>query len=130
MSFAAVLLVLVFVVLYVKNRTPRQALYSVAREVLKGLRRLRLPFPALEKILENHNPKPAHYSPYKKTRKDVAHCPLILNLPTSEGSGEAAHPDVLRLPEAWGAGGWTWLMSATPYPFGNDFFEHDYQVES
>lgn len=123
-SILSVLFVVIFAALYVKNRTPRQALYSVARETLKGLRHLRLPLPSLEKFLERHNPKIVHHSPYKRTREGVRHLPALLNLPTSEGSGEAAHPDVLHVPEGWGAGGWPWLMCATPYPSGNDFLEN------
>lgn len=123
MTWVALLLVLAFAGMAVKNRTPGQALYSVARETLRGLRRLRLPLPSLEKALGKYNPKVVHHSPYKRTRA-VRHFPLLLNLPTSDGSGEAAHPDVLHVPEGWGEGKWTHLMAATPYPSGNDFLEN------
>jgi len=91
---------------------------------MKGLRRLRLPMPWLEGAIRRHAPLYRHSSPYKKTRKNVSHFPLLLNLPTSEGSGEATHPDVLHVPEGWGKGNWSWLMSATPYSSGDDYLEN------
>ena len=31
---------------------------------------------------------------------------------------------MLHVPGGWGKGGWTWLMAATPYPMGTDYFEN------
>ena len=117
-------LFLLLAALYVKDKTPRQGLYSIAAETLKGLRLLRFPLPWLENVLHKHAPFRRHCSPYKKTRKNVSHFPLILNLPTSEDSGEATHPDVLHVPEGWSKGNWSWLMSATPYASGDDYLEN------
>jgi hypothetical protein len=117
-----VLSLFVLIALFVKNKTPKQALFSVARETLKGLRCLRLPLPSLEESLRRRLSGRVRFSPYKKTRNETSHAPLLLNLPTSEGSGEATHPDVLYIPGSWC--GWTWLMSATPYPSSEDFFEN------
>jgi hypothetical protein len=124
MTWLAASLLFLLVALCAKNKTPRHALYSVARETLKGMRLLRVPVPALEKAVRGRLSQNCPRSPYKRTRKDVLHSPIFLNLPTSDGSGEATHPDVLRVPEGWGAGGWTWLMSATPYPSGDEFLEN------
>ncbi|GHV46275.1 hypothetical protein FACS1894204_07560 [Synergistales bacterium] len=124
MTWAAAALFLILIALYVKDKSPRHALYSVAREALKGVMLLRVHMPALERVLHGRLLQNCSRSPYRRTRKDVSHSPLLLNLPTSDGSGEATHPDVLRVLEGWGAGGWTWLMSATPYPSGDDFLEN------
>ncbi|GHV54042.1 hypothetical protein FACS1894216_13230 [Synergistales bacterium] len=128
MTPAAVLIFLAFALafaaMYIEDKTPKQALWSVAGEALKGMRRLRVPLPALETMLEKGASRRVSYSPYKRIRKDARHLPQLLHIPTSDGSGEATHPDVLRVPEGWGAHGWKWLMSATPYPSGNDFFEN------
>ena len=124
MKYVAILLTLAVAAMVIENKTPQQLLYSVLRETLKGLRYLRVSSPATERYLETRNPKPVHHSPYRKIRKNVEHIPLLLNLPTSENSGEAAHPDVLYVPEGWGRGNWPYLMSATPYPAGNDYFEN------
>ena len=124
MRYAVILLILAVAAMVLENKTPRQLLYSILRETVKGLRYLRVSSPTIEKYLETRNPKLVHHSPYKKIRKNVEHCPLLLNLPTSENSGEAAHPDVLYVPEGWGKGNWFYLMSATPYPMGTDYFEN------
>jgi hypothetical protein len=124
MIWAVILPAIVLAALFFDDKTPKQALLSAARETLKGLRRLRIPLHALEHAAEQRALEAFSPSPYKRIRSGVAHLPVILNLPTSEGSGEATHPDALFVPGGWGAGGWTWLMSATPYPSGSDFFEN------
>jgi hypothetical protein len=50
--------------------------------------------------------------------------PLLLNIQTSDGSGQAAHPDVVYVPEGFGPQKWPYWMVCTPYPYGNDFFEN------
>lgn len=45
-----------------------------------------------------------------------------LRIPTPDGSGQLAHPDVVYVPE--GFAGFTHLMACTPYPFGGDRFEN------
>ena len=124
MSWITLLVLAILLILAFSDKTPKRLLYSILREGLKGTRYLRLPFPKAERFLERHNPKPLGHSAYQRIRREVCHTPLLLNLPTSEGSGEAAHPDVLHVEEGWGAGKWTYLMTATPYPSGNDYFEN------
>jgi hypothetical protein len=124
MIWLVVLLITVLTILCLDNKTPKAAALSVARETLKGLRLLHMPCGHLESKVQVWMLKGLPPSPYKRIRDGVKHFPILLNLPTSEGSGEATHPDVLHVPEGWGAGGWTWLMAATPYPSGSDFFEN------
>lgn len=124
MRAIAVLMALILAVLTLKRKTPQQLLYSLLRETEKGFRRINIRIPELERRLEENNPKRAHRSPFCRMRAGVEHLPVLLNLPTSEGSGEATHPDVLYEPQGWGKGNWTWLMTASPYPLGTDYFEN------
>jgi hypothetical protein len=124
MTWIAVLPIIVLAILWFGDKTPKKAALSAAREILKGFRLIRMPFRGLERRVQVRLLKELSPSPYRRIRDGAAHFPVILNLPTSEGSGEATHPDALRVPNGWGAGGWTWLMSATPYPSGSDFFEN------
>jgi hypothetical protein len=124
MIWLVVLLTIVLAILCLDDKTPKAAALSAARETLKGLRLLHMPCGYLESKVQVWILRGLLPSPYKRIRDGVKHFPILLNLPTSEGSGEATHPDVLHVPEGWGAGGWTWLMSATPYPSGSDFFEN------
>ncbi|MCL1941111.1 MAG: hypothetical protein FWG09_04140 [Synergistaceae bacterium] len=123
MNWAVILLILALAAMYVKDKTPRQAIFSVVIEMLKGLRLMRLPLPRIEAAIYGGAPIRRNYF-YKKTRKDVSHFPILLNLPSSDGSGEVTHPDVLYVPDGWGKGEWSWLMSATPYASGSDYFEN------
>lgn len=50
--------------------------------------------------------------------------PTLLNLETSDGSGQACHPDVLYVPQGFGAMGWQFWMACTPYPYANSSFEN------
>jgi hypothetical protein len=124
MTWAAILLFIALAVLWLEDKTPQEALFSIARETLKGFRRIGIPLYALELSVMAKELAWHGSFPYKKRRSDAAHLPVILNIPTSEGSGEATHPDAVHIPGGWGAGRWTWLMSATPYPSGGDFYEN------
>lgn len=66
------------------------------------------------------------YAPYRRLRNvsNGAHRPLLLNLETSEGSGQACHPDVAYIPEGFGEKKWTYWMACTPYPYKNAYFEN------
>ena len=112
MTMLSTLFLLLLFVLAWTRKTPQQLLYSILREAEKGLRRMNVRIPGLERRLEENNPKRVFHSPFLRLRGDVRHLPTLLNLPTSEGSGEAAHPDVLHVPGGWGKGGWTWLMAS------------------
>lgn len=48
----------------------------------------------------------------------------VLDLACTSGFGEAVHPDVLYVPQGFGAGGWKWLMTCTPFPGGIVYFEN------
>jgi hypothetical protein len=124
MIWLVALLLTVLAILYLDDKTPKAAALSVARETLKGFRLLHMPCEYFESKVQVWILRGLPPSPYKRIRDGVKHFPILLNLPTSEGSSEATHPDVLHVPKGWGANGWTWLMSATPYPSGSDFFEN------
>jgi hypothetical protein len=65
-------------------------------------------------------------APYRRLthpRKSL-HKPILLNLETSEGSGQAVHPDVLYIEEGFGPHRWPYWMVCTPYPYGDDHWEN------
>ena len=116
---------LVLLALILKRKSPGQLLYGLVREAEKGLRRAGLCVPSLRLWVMERNPQQICRSPFARLNGAVPdHSPILLNLPTSDGSGEATHPDVLHVPQGWGAGGWTWLMAMTPYPLGTDYHEN------
>ena len=47
-----------------------------------------------------------------------------LDIRQTSGFGEAVHPDVIYVPDGFGAEGWTWLMTVTPFPGGIVYFEN------
>jgi hypothetical protein len=53
-----------------------------------------------------------------------AHHPTIVTIPTSDGSGQACHPDVIYAPNGFGPQGFKYWMVCTPYPFGDSSFEN------
>ena len=115
--------------LIIEDKSPRQLILSLVREAEKGLRRAGLVIPSLRLWVMEHDPKRVSpCSPFARLDKTPdhhpIHYPILLNIPTSDGTGEAAHPDVLYAPGGWGAGGWPWLMAATPYPLGMDYYEN------
>lgn len=67
-----------------------------------------------------------HDAPYRRVRAATnrIHKPILLNLATSDGSGQACHPDVAHIPGGFGARNWTYWMSCTPYPYA------DYTLEN
>lgn len=71
-------------------------------------------------------PQSRRDAPYHRTGtvQNVLHRPVLLNLETSEGSGQATHPDVIHFPEGFGGKGWTYWMVCTPYPFAQSLYEN------
>lgn len=69
---------------------------------------------------------PEFATPYQrlKKRSEASHRPVLLNLETSDGSGQATHPDVAYIPGGFGEGKWTYWMACTPYPHRNAQFEN------
>lgn len=64
-------------------------------------------------------------APYRQAaRSTPAHRPTLLNLETSDGSGQACHPDVVYVPRGFGAEGWQYWLACTPYPYANSSFEN------
>jgi len=63
-------------------------------------------------------------APYRRlTDRPPQHHPTLLNLQTSEGTGQACHPDVTYIPNGFGAGRWPYWMVCTPYAYGH--FAHE-----
>jgi hypothetical protein len=64
-------------------------------------------------------------APYRQLRaRRGLHQPVLLNLETSDGSGQACHPDVAYIAEGFGSKKWPYWMVCTPYPYGDDSFEN------
>jgi hypothetical protein len=65
-------------------------------------------------------------APYLRIRHrpNRLHQPVLLNLETSDGSGQAVHPDVVYIPGGFGQKKWPYWMVCTPYPNGDEHFEN------
>ena len=65
-------------------------------------------------------------APYRRVKPGTSRPakPILLNLETSDGSGQAAHPDVTHISHGFGSGNWPYWMVCTPYPYGADSFEN------
>jgi hypothetical protein len=64
-------------------------------------------------------------APYRRaTTEKRLHKPVLLNLQTSDGSGQACHPDVVFVPGGFGPQRWPYWMVCTPYPYQNSYFEN------
>lgn len=48
----------------------------------------------------------------------------LLDLSMTSGLGETVHPDVIYMPEGFGAGKWKYLMAVTPFPKAIVYFEN------
>ncbi len=48
----------------------------------------------------------------------------LLDLSMTSGFGEAVHPSIIRVPDGFGAGGWNYCMSVTPFPKSIVVFEN------
>lgn len=86
MTMLSSLFLLLLLVLTWTRKTPQQLLYSLLREAEKGLRRMNVRIPGLERRLEENNPKRVFHSPFLRLRGDVRHLPTLLNLPTDRKS--------------------------------------------
>jgi len=70
---------------------------------------------------------PHRDAPYRRVGNadgDKLHRPVLLNLETSDGSGQACHPDVLHIPEGFGSKNWPYWMVCTPYPYKDSRVEN------
>lgn len=74
--------------------------------------------------------KPANFrdAPYRRLADRIPkHQPTLVNLQTSEGSGQACHPDVVHIREGFGSGRWPYWMVCTPYAYG-DFVRENPEI--
>lgn len=69
---------------------------------------------------------PRHDAPYRRVASGsgALHRPVLLNLETSDGSGQACHPDVVFIPQGFGAKKWPYWMVCTPYPYKDNRVEN------
>jgi hypothetical protein len=66
-----------------------------------------------------------HDAPYRRLPGKIPqHHPTILNIQTSEGTGQACHPDVAYAPEGFGTERWRYWMACTPLAYCNFVFEN------
>ncbi len=67
-----------------------------------------------------------HDAPYRRigTTPGGIHRPVLLNIETSDGSGQACHPDVAYVPEGFGEKRWKFWMACTPYPYMDSALEN------
>lgn len=86
---------------------------------------------ALEKAFNRLKRRPPaqfpnlHDAPYRRLPgKTPQHYPTLLNIQTSEGTGQACHPDVAYAPEGFGKERWRYWMACTPLAYGNFVFEN------
>ncbi|HTC61821.1 MAG TPA: hypothetical protein VK709_03190 [Candidatus Saccharimonadales bacterium] len=93
------------------DMTPRAALYKISNRLGIDSKKV--------------NPE-EQYGPYKRLKplRPGLQRPVLLNLETSDGSGQAVHPDVAYIGGGFGADKWTYWMACTPYPYGNAYHEN------
>jgi hypothetical protein len=91
--------------------SPKAFLYKSLRRFLKPPERLR---------------PVTRDAPYRRIRNITTelHKPVLLNLETSDGSGQACHPDVVHVPGGFGSGRWPYWMVCTPHPYENEYVEN------
>jgi glycosyltransferase involved in cell wall biosynthesis len=107
-------LTVLLAVLTIRDLSPLRALYKLIRR-LTGINLEPQPLPmdapfSLPSGVMGHG--------------DALHRPIVLNLTTYEGTGQACHPDVLYIPQGFGSGNWRYWMALTPYPHARDKFEN------
>jgi hypothetical protein len=109
----AVLLVLVgfLCLLFYLNIAPKAALHKIIGRFLRPPESLRPVAIEAPYCRIQHSPKSLYQ-------------PVLLNLETSDGSGQAVHPDVVHIPGGFGQKKWPYWMVCTPYPNGDERFEN------
>jgi len=99
----------VILLLYL-DLSPRGFLYKVAK-------RFAVPRESLRPVVQD--------APYRRrTSGKPSHKPVLLNLETSEGSGQACHPDIVHISQGFGPERWPYWLACTPYPYGDAHFEN------
>ncbi len=80
----------------------------------------------IRKITKAPLPSNTIKAPYYRKKNTIGkiHKPILLNIETSDGSGQVCHPDVTYIMNGFGSGQWCYWMVCTPYPFGNTILEN------
>ena len=107
---------------------------KIRREIIRGQVKLALGFPWLlpesvrSGIFRRWNRCQRDFTADAYAKDDPAPRPepplRLLDLSCTSGFGENVHPDVLYVPEGFGAGGWRYFMACTPLPRGVEYFEN------
>lgn len=107
---------------------------KIRREIIRGQVKLALGFPWLlpesvrSGIFRRWNRCQRDFTADAYAKDDPAPRPepplRLLDLSCTSGFGENVHPDVLYVPEGFGAGGWRYFMACTPLPQGVEYFEN------
>lgn len=101
------------------------ALVFIALSFRYGLTAQAVAFKILSRLgIHSERFRPAEVSALYAQHKSGPHRPLLINLETSDGSGQVTHPDVAYISEGFGEGNWTYWMACTPYPDRNAHFEN------
>lgn len=101
------------------------ALAFIALSFRYGLTAQAVAFKILSRLgMHSERLRPAEVSTLYARHRRGLHRPLLMNLETSDGSGQVTHPDVAYIPEGFGEGNWTYWMACTPYPDRNAHFEN------
>lgn len=101
------------------------ALAFIALSFGYGLTAQAVAFKILSRVgIRSERLRPAELSTLYARQKRGQHRPLLMNLETSDGSGQVTHPDVAYSSEGFGEGNWTYWMACTPYPDRNAHFEN------
>lgn len=88
------------------------------RRRLQGIRRRLLDSVAGDRSIKRD-------APYRRlTKAGQVHRPVLLNIETSDGSGQACHPDVVYIAEGFGRKKWAYWMVCTPYPYKENRVEN------
>jgi hypothetical protein len=97
--------------LFYFDATPKSVMFGIARRLWGG----RISHRSI-----------VHDAPYRRVRpiSNVLHRPVLLNLETYEGSGQACHPDVVYIAGGFGSKKWPYWMVCTPYPYLESRFEN------
>jgi hypothetical protein len=98
-------------VLFYYDMSPKTALYKIANQYFGVPERSR-------PIVRD--------APYRRLWpvSNGLHRPVLLNLETSEGSGQSCHPDIAHIPGGFGLKKWPYWMVCTPYPYQGSRFEN------
>ena len=95
--------------------SPRTGLYKITKRFYKPLERLR---------------PVKRDAPFRRVGISAMNCTSrsCLSIATSDGSGQACHPDVVHVPGGFGSERWPYWMVCTPHPYENEYVENPAEI--